>query len=310
MIPLLVIDIGTNSIVGLLSKKCKNEKIQVLTQKCESVRLGDNLEKTGKIHINAIQRTISVLEQYKQLAVYNNARIVVVGTHVFRAAENRMSVLEDIQLQTGLCVEVLTEAEEAKWSFWGAVFDRDLQNEVMLIDIGGGSTEWIIGIETNILQSYSFPIGALSLKERFVFHDPIQTEEIRQIEETVINQVQRIIKKDFYLNRSFIGVGGTITTLAALFYNQIQYNSDIVDGTVLYMPNIEKLYQKLRSSTIAERQRWLAFDPKRADIILIGTIILLTIMYHNKLDSIIVSDRGLQFGIVLREFKLNHMVKK
>jgi exopolyphosphatase/guanosine-5'-triphosphate,3'-diphosphate pyrophosphatase len=297
-----VIDIGTNSILYLLAEKTDQGFIVPLEQHFHAARLGENVDSTENIQEKGLHYTYEILKEYiKTATLHNTESIIIIGTHVFRKAKNRDDILQKIQKETGFHVEVLTENEEAEWSFHGAVYDKNLNGDLLVCDIGGGSTEIITGRDNDKIEMKSIPMGAVSLTERFLQHDPPLKTEWSSMIKYINQQMDNNIKTFFKHGQKFISVGGTVTTLASIELGLKDYDPRSVNGYNLTLERIGKLIDRLMKVTIAEREKILCLDPKRADIIIAGSAILKVVMELGKFESVIVSDRGLRFGIVLRE---------
>lgn len=293
-----VIDIGTNSVLYLLAEKGKDGLIRGLHQEFRSPRLGKGLGNTHRISQDAIGNTIPILKEYVALSKKQNAhRVIAVATHGLRIAENRSEVVRRFREETGLKVEILTEEQEAKASFLGAIYQRQISGPVCVVDIGGGSTEMIFGENGHIEFVKSIPIGAVTLTE--------------QGEGKIENHLEEMLKAHFnFVPVSFkcgmlVGVGGTITTLAGLELGLSTYDPNRVDGFWVPFSKIEYWYEKLASLSPEKRRALFKFDPDRADILPAGLLILKTLCTLGNFEKILVSDRGLRFGIALQQFEVN-----
>ena len=251
-------------------------------------------------------KAISVLIEYTNLARRQKAELVVaVATHALRTAKNRADVCRTLRQETGLKVRILTEREEAKAGFMGALSNKNMNIQSCVLDIGGGSTELTLGRSDRIIDFTSVALGAVGLTERFLHRDPplpSEWDEMNRFIESILTETFVHLLKE---GKQFIGVGGTVTTLAALDLGLQNYDSNRVDGHILHRDRIRQIMIKLQRMPVAKRQTLMHFDPHRADIILGGTGILRSVMIMGNYESIIVSDRGLRFGIAvqkLREF--------
>ena len=296
-----VIDVGTNSILYLLAER-RGGTVLDLFQRIRTARLGESISRSGRIGEQPLERAIRVLDEYRGLARIDRAdRILAVGTHVFRTAANREDALHRIQERTGLSVEVLSETEEALWAHRGAVHGRFLEGPVLTADIGGGSTELVLGRNGRILQSESMGIGAVTLAEQYLHHDPPVPGEMADLKAAIRKALEARLLPVATLARQLVAVGGTATTLAALDLGLVQYDPKPVDGHILPAASVENLLLELARLDADKRRRRLALDPARADIIVAGTAILDAVTASRPFDRVLVSDRGLRFGIALRE---------
>ena len=301
-----VVDVGTHSILYLLAEIDAKREVVSVYQEIQSVRLGRNVDNVGTIQGEVLSEALQVLKHYRELASKQEAeQIVVVGTQVFRTAKNEETVREAIQRETGLNLLILTEKEEAEWSYQGAVYGRDLEGPTSVGDIGGGSTEIILSDGDKIVDFESIRLGAVGLTEKFIHHDPPLQTECGSMEEHVLSSLEEVTNSLLKPGKRLVGVGGTVTTLAALDLRLKKYDPDRVDGYSMRYSNIEDMTDRMKRIPLAERKNLLKLDPKRADIILAGATVLKACMASGGFEEVIVSDRGLRFGIALRELTTN-----
>lgn len=298
-----VVDVGTNSIIYLLAQKEHHKRIEPVHQEHHDVRLGRMVWETGLIQEKPILEAISCLKQLYALAIKQHSdSIICVGTHIFRKAGNRHKVCERIFSETNLPIEILSESEEASWSFRGAVYGRAFPGTQTVIDIGGGSTELIQGTDGLISRFKSIELGAVTLTEKWITHDPPDDDEIKHLESAVTATWRNTVKGSINATGLCVGVGGSVTTLAALVLGLEVYDSKCIDGILVDLKTVQKLIDHMSGMNLAKRKKVLKSDPKRADIILAGAIILKVSMHEMHCSQIFISDQGLRFGIALREF--------
>ena len=247
-----------------------------------------------------MRNAITILNEFKNVSVDRGSNnILVAGTYAFRTAENSEHVRQTILLETGLSIRVLTEYEEAILSFYGAIHERGFSGTSLVVDIGAGSTEWLLG-NSRIFETNSVPLGALTATERYLKSDPPTNQEWSEMQSAVIAKCQSFspLKKG---TDHTLGTGGTITSLAALDMGLEQYDSKRVDGYLLSKKRLDSLIIRLRSVDSTQRRIMISYDPERADIILAGAHILKVFMELGNRTEILVSDRGLRYGIALQE---------
>lgn len=273
-----------------------------VSQKLFNVRLGKGVENFKKIEHSSLDKCLEILKKLKKLAqVQQSEKLIAVGTEVFRKAENRDQILKSIRKQTGLEVRVLSEKEEAEASFSGAVAGSRVRGEGWVVDVGGGSTEIIFGKQRQVIDFISMPLGAVGLTEKFIKSDPPSVQEISDLRNKVFTELNQysIIKN--FSSKMMIGVGGTITTAAAIHCNLKQYDPDVIQGKELRFFEIQAIVKRLCVVSLSERQNILSFDPERADIIIAGLVIVQSIMEAGNFQKIRVSDLGVRFGLAVKE---------
>lgn len=294
-------DLGTNTFL-LLIAEIKDGQISPICERETMVRLGKGVDAAGNLNVEAIQRGLECLQEYSRLAAEHQCeKILAVGTSALRDAANRLDFLQRAQLEAGVTINVISGEEEARLSYFGALSNKlDLDEPIAILDIGGGSTELVIGTHDELESVQSVNIGSVRLTERFLLNDPAPLQEVaairRQAEEIM---QQSWAEQDLYKVRSLAGTAGTITTLAAMAQRMKDYDPVKIDRFVLTKKALRGMVAELAALTLAERKRLPGLAPARADVILAGALILETFMDLFDFDEIIVSHRGLRFGVLL-----------
>lgn len=293
-----VIDIGTNSVLYLLAEKAHDGIVRTRHQEFRSPRLGKGLAQTQTISREAILKTLSILKEYVALSKKQNAhRVVIVATHGLRFAKNQSEVVQMFQQETGLPVHILSEEQEAKASFLGAMYQREISGLVCMADIGGGSTEIVFGEKGKMEFVKSIRLGAVTVTEHW---NPKMEQEVFEIFKTHFDTMPI-----FSWPQILVGVGGTITTLAGLELGLTTYAPNQVDGVWIPFSIIENWYERLSPLSLSQRRALVQFDPDRADILPAGLLILKILCTLGNFKKVLVSDRGLRFGIALQQFEVN-----
>ncbi|OGL45946.1 MAG: hypothetical protein A2161_00915, partial [Candidatus Schekmanbacteria bacterium RBG_13_48_7] len=203
-----------------------------------------------------------------------------------------------IKEEIGFDLRILTEAEEAYYSYHGGLSGLEYRSQKpVLVDIGGGSTEFIWTDNSGILNLISKPMGALRYTEEFLHHDPPLPSERSNLE-TKIQTILKILP--VITGDSLIGVGGSITTLAAIILRLQNYDPEKIHGQKFSIEKIVSSSQKLFQLPVNLRKQIPGLEPARADIILAGITILSQLMNKLEFSSIMVSNRGLRFGLMLK----------
>lgn len=305
MDPIAVIDIGTNSIRILAVKRNSDGGIETILRAMKIVRLGEEVDKNRLLSPYAMDRGISALRELKSKAQESGiSSFFPLATSAVRDAGNREEFVERVKDETGLNIKVLSGIEEAELSFQGAVWDFEFEFPVLVIDIGGGSTEFTIGRRKPVF-SESIDIGAVRITERFFKNDPITKEEYKKAALFIKNEITLIRSKLQKHNfRTAIGVGGTMTTLAAIEKGLKEYNPEYISGFCLTLKEVDRIIEKLLAKTTTERQKIPGLQPERADIIPAGALIVKTIIETISLQKIIVRDSDLLLGYALKVFNM------
>ena len=292
------IDIGTNSCRLLIAEKKANKSLDVLSRKLEITRLGEGVDQNRFLKEEAVNRVYKALEKYKKIIdKFQVDKVRVVGTSSLRDVENP-NLLTDKIRKLDLELEIISGEKEAELNYLGAA--SNLNENFLLIDIGGGSTEFIWP-NTSDINFKSLDIGCVRLTEKFI-SDP--REKISSLEQKEIQSyVENLLKKKLDLNKEFKvkGVGGTITTVAAVKLALEEYDSSKIENLKLEYFELENIINRFADLDLKARKKVKGLQPKRADIITAGLIILKTILNYINVKELYVSDHDLLYGLLKKE---------
>jgi len=291
-----VIDIGTNSVLLLVADVSDDGAVTALYDAAVITRLGEGIERENVIGGEALERTISAIAGYlKQSERYGVHDVRLIGTEVFREPANTREVQDKIRQATGCAVNVLTPLQEAELSFRSVLPADAVQNQfILVLDIGGGSTEIAWGDAEGPLMLRSMPVGCVFLTERFLFHDPPWREELESMRGEIRRHLSRLPELDEKLDA--VGIGGTVTTLAAVHNKLDVYDPARIDGTTLSRDDIAALFKRFCRISLNRRMKLKGMEQERADIITAGAAILAACADHFGLEKIRVSVRGVRYG--------------
>ena len=279
------IDVGTNS-VRLLIAECENNKINYVYKDLKTTRLGEGLQ-SNVLQEKAIDRTVQALEDFlKILDQFKITKVRAIATSAAREAINGDTLVKKA-LSRGLKIEIISGEEEAWLSFRGATSAWPGVPHQVVIDIGGGSTE-IIYSDKDEIVSTSIKAGAVRCTE-----DTWTEGQIRKAFQSVIERISSLSE------RMLIGVGGTITSLASIAQELTTYDYRLIQGFKLKFAKVKSIRNRLAQLPLAKRRQIPGLQPSRADIIVAGTDILLTLMSGLEEEQILVSERDLLDGIIL-----------
>ena len=302
MLKYAVLDIGTNSIKFHIAEKNPDNQRKTILDRAEVTRLGEGLNRTGKISPEAMERNIAVISEMfeiaRQIAV---DEIFAIGTMALRTASNANDFIDHIKNKFGISIEIISGDEEARLSFLAVNSSLDIRyGNFLIFDTGGGSTEFISGNDGKIQQKISLTIGVVRLTEDILISDPVKQQECDAANKIVQNTFSAIAMAN-PVDR-LIGVGATLTTLGAMKLKMENYDPEIIHGAELSFSDVEGLLSLLQSKTIAERKKIVGLEPRRADVILAGAMIVSNIM--NKIDAaeVIISDWGVRHGFLIDRF--------
>ena len=290
-----VIDIGTNSVRLLIAEKDEKGEWKILKKDLQSTRLGEGMTDKAFIGRSPEERTRKAIEEFAAAARLEGAsEIFAYGTSIMRDASNGGEFADKITSATGIPVRILTGKEEAYYSYIGAAGTPGVVTSV--VDIGGGSTEICMGFGTDIGMRHSFRMGCVRCSKQFNTTTLRGLAELKKhcfslFRHTNLLESMKNVKR-------WIGVGGTVTSLASMMQELEVYDASKVQDFVISQEEAYRWLRKLSSLSYDEKCHLPGLMPERADIIVAGTAILDSLMEYFALDEIIVSDRDLSEGLL------------
>lgn len=288
------IDVGTNT-VRLLVADVEDGKATHVERDREITRLGQGVDDQRRLDPDAVERTIEVVARFVGAGRDAGAeRIRVAGTSALRDATDRESFAGLVADRTRHPLEILTGADEGRLSMLGATSTLPPGKIYVVCDIGGGSTE----ISTPS-ASVSLDVGSVRLKERYLRDDPPTPDQLRAARRAVEDALDVTTRLVISGYETFVGVAGTITTLAALVAGQKTYDRQAVHGTVLRRDQVMAWTGKLMSMTTAEIVELGPVEPGRADVLAGGVLILKRTMLRFLFEEVLVSENDILDGLVL-----------
>jgi exopolyphosphatase/guanosine-5'-triphosphate,3'-diphosphate pyrophosphatase len=280
-----------------------------VVERAEITRLGRGVDRSGRLDPAAIRDTVEVLARFAGEARALGARgIACVATSAARDAANGAEFFDLARAQAGLVPEVISGDEEARL-VWASAW-RDFGSEgcgLVVVDVGGGSTEVCAGSGALPSARHSFQLGAVRLTERVAPPDPpgaAALAELRRLAAEALAPAPALAARAFAPGsaRTLVAVAGTVTTLAAVERALPVYDAGVVHGAELSLEALERVYARLGSLTTAERAALPGMEPKRADVIVGGCAVVLEAMRALGFDRLTVSDRGVRWGLLHDRF--------
>jgi exopolyphosphatase / guanosine-5'-triphosphate,3'-diphosphate pyrophosphatase len=301
---LAVIDVGTNTVRLLVAESVGRSAHRTVLTAQENTRLGQGLLPARELQPVPIRRTVRVLRRYRELAeAQGAAMILAVGTSALREARNRAAFLAAARDEAGVEVAVIAGEEEARLALLGVRAGYlDTPVRLVMMDIGGGSTELLLADGETILEAVSIGLGAVKLTESCLHGDPplpAELEAVRRAAAKPLDRARASELRDIRPSDAFVGTAGTVTSLAAVDLALVPYDPVRVTGHRLTRARVAHLLHQLASLPVAERRRVAGLEPARADIIVAGGVICLAAMDALDFPELVVSDAGLREGILL-----------
>ncbi len=314
------IDIGTNALRLLIAEMRRHGgrlEIRPIHEERRITRLGEGLVNSGVLSQPAITRTLQALKEFHAVVAEHPVdEVIAVATSAVREAGNRQSFLNRLREEIGLEAEVISGEEEARRTLKGVRYGlRADDRNFLVMDIGGGSTEWMVVTDGEIRGVKTAGIGVVKLADRTLVSDPLSDADqhrlIRGIEETigpVLKSLGPLIRHGENAPSSghrLIGTAGTVTTLAALELRMTVYDASRVQNMSLGLDRIEAWYRMLVGMSLNERKALAGLDKGREDLIVPGTALLMTAMRLLGSREVVVSDYGLKEGVLIDWFERN-----
>ncbi len=298
------IDIGTNTMLMLIADVNGDGSLETISDCQVIARVGKGVDKSGGIAWDAFTRSERFLAEYLERAREAQVDIVrATGTSALRDARNGDDYVDYMYQKLGVEIEILSGDEEALWTYGGAISGfPDRSGRYAVLDIGGGSTELTVGEGFRILERKSVDIGCVRLTEKFLHHAPPTASEI----DDMIGRIDEALTEYPAFDPAethFVGVAGTVTTLAAVEKGLKEYDGEAISGFRLTREMIQRRFEEFRQLTREEMQNAMHIDPGRADIILVGIGILKRLTESRDIPAVTVSERGLRYGIAMREWE-------
>jgi exopolyphosphatase/guanosine-5'-triphosphate,3'-diphosphate pyrophosphatase len=296
------IDVGTNTILLLVAELDEDGAFRVLTDRAEIARLGEGVDRTRSLSAAGVERALVVLREYVHACRnFGVEEIAAAGTSALRDALNAKSFLARLKQEFKLDLRVLSGREEAAYSYLAVQKGLQLDaQDVLVVDVGGGSTEFILAKDGKLHGLASLDVGSVRLTERFLASDPARKEECDRLIQTVDQSLTKLLADwgGEPSRTTMVGIAGTFTTLSAVEKGLTHYSHSEVHGSRLSRAEVERQVELYRARTVAERKQIAGLEPKRADVILAGALAIQRIMTLFDIDEAIVSDQGIRYGLL------------
>jgi exopolyphosphatase/guanosine-5'-triphosphate,3'-diphosphate pyrophosphatase len=291
------IDCGTNSTRLLVA----DDEGRTIERLMRITRLGRGVDGSGRLAPEAIARTVEVLGEYREVMNRHGVeKVRMTATSAARDASNREEFFDAAEAVVGTRPELLSGVDEAQLSFVGATSDLDPSDgPFLVVDIGGGSTELAVG-RSEPEGQMSLDIGCVRLTEKYLLSDPPRPEELTntlQVIESFLDDVAREMPASTEARR-FVGLAGTVTTVAAVEIGLAEYDPDVIHHFVLTKDAVEDVFRTLATEALDDRIHNPGLEKERADVIVGGCCILVGVMRYFGFDECLVSERDILDGLV------------
>ncbi|GHH90557.1 Ppx/GppA phosphatase family protein [Streptomyces capillispiralis] len=302
------IDCGTNSIRLLVADvDPETGELTELDRRMTIVRLGQGVDRTGRLAPEALERTFAACREYAEIITSHGAeRLRFVATSASRDAENRDAFVRGVLDILGVEPEVITGDQEAEFSFTGATRELagrpDLHRPFLVVDIGGGSTEFVVG-DDHVRAARSVDVGCVRMTERHLVRDGVVTDPPSEeqiaamradIEAALDHAEETVPLREAH---TLVGLAGSVTTVSAIAQDLPEYDSEAIHHSRVSRDRVREITEWLLRSTHAERAAVPSMHPGRVDVIGAGALVLLSIMERIGAEEVVVSEHDILDGI-------------
>ncbi len=298
-----IIDIGSNSIKFFVGELAADKTITTVVDTNDIVRLGEDLDKTGMINPEPMKRNVESVANFAAQARELGAdEIVAVGTMALRKASNSAEFVQKVKDACGVDVRIIPGEEEARYSYLAILSGLPIGDEdIVIFDTGGGSTEFTFGHGKELGKSFSVNLGAVRITENYLKSDPVTEDEVK----AAIAQIDKEFAEAGVNGKpmKLVGMGGTVTSMGAVKHKMVKYDPDVIQGSTLTKADIDEQIKEYSGRTVEQRKELPGLQPKRADVILAGACILKVITDRLGCDELTISDRGVRHGLAFDLFQ-------
>ena len=293
-----MIDVGTNS-ARLLVADVEGRRVTPVERRSTVTRLGRGVDLSGRLSAEAIEDACEAIGEYvERLWELGSGTVAVIATSAVRDADNGEAFVAELRERFALSARVLDGGEEAHLTYLGATAEKQPQAPTLVVDIGGGSTELIVGTGEAVAFHTSLQAGVVRHTERHIATDPPTPVEMESLADDVRGAIEAVLE-DAPAAEQGIAVAGTPTSLAAVEMGLDPYDPDRVHGHVLTLPSIQRMLSQLASVPLAERREIPGLHRDRAPTIVAGVVILVEAMRAFDLEEIAVSEHDILYGTAI-----------
>jgi exopolyphosphatase/guanosine-5'-triphosphate,3'-diphosphate pyrophosphatase len=297
-----VIDVGTNSVKFHVAERRADGELRTVVDRADITRLGEGLAESGRLGAEPVQRTVAAIHSMVEEADRHGANaIAAVATAGLRVAPNAADLIDSVRAETGVSIEVISGEEEGRLAYLAAMSSLPVaRGSLVVFDSGGGSTQFTFGHGAQVEERFSLDVGAVRMAERYRLGGAVSEDELKAALVGIAAELDRLDARPVF--DAVVGMGGTVTNLAAVKHGLARYNPDLVQGTVLDVAEIDRQIEMYRSRSAEERGKIVGLQPARAEVILAGACIVRSVLTMLRHDTVTVSDRGLRHGVFIQRF--------
>jgi exopolyphosphatase/guanosine-5'-triphosphate,3'-diphosphate pyrophosphatase len=297
-----VIDCGTNSVKFLIGEHDADGAWRAVVDRAEVTRLGEGLRETGELGAEPMQRTMSAIAEMVDEARRNQVgAVAAVGTAGMRIARNSHELVTAVRDRCGIEIEIISGEDESRSAFLAVKSALGLvRGSLVVFDTGGGSSQFTLGEDDQVDERFSVDVGAVRFTEAFGLAQIVPQERLERAIDAISADLGRLDGRS--APDVLVGMGGAVTNLTAVALGLGKYDPEVVQGALLDIAEVERQIALYAGRSADERRAIVGLQPKRAEVILAGALIVMTIMTKLGKESFVVSDRGLRHGVLAERF--------
>lgn len=291
------LDLGSNTFLLLVAEINNGKVVKVYEDLVTITRLGQGVNQSGEFHPEALERVEECFKHYSAVIQKHKVdKVIAMATSAARDAKNKEDFFS-LGRKYNIPIEIIPGEKEAEITYLGSTFDI-AGDGVAVIDVGGGSTEVIVKNSEGTLLGKSLDIGSVRLTEKFISKHPVSMKELQNLKSYVIESLES--NKAFLPNQvnKVVAVAGTPTMLSCLV-QEIEFQEELVHKSELSVSVMEEWLERLANLSVKERTSFKGMVAKRADVIIAGLVILIEVTKYLGVDQLIVSTKGVRFGVAL-----------
>lgn len=299
---LAAIDIGSNSVRLMVADAAADGSYRVLDDHKETTRLAHGLAAEGRLAVEAMHHTVDALKRMKAIVEgYQVDRLEVIATSAVREAANGLDFVDYVRQHLGLVIQVIPPHEEGELSYRSAKAHFSLADQqVLLVDLGGGSAELVFAAKGIIEEIYSLPVGAVRLTEACLRNDPPTRDELKALKKRLKKEFAEQVGDLTFFPAAMIGAGGTFTALANISRRGRGLDAGGVGGHEMNRSEVRQILERLSHLPLAERRAVPGLNPDRADIIVAGVAVIERLMKWLRINRLLIHDKGVRDGLLRR----------
>jgi exopolyphosphatase / guanosine-5'-triphosphate,3'-diphosphate pyrophosphatase len=302
---LAAIDIGTNSIRCIVVEVDQQGRYMILDDEKATVRLGENLAASGAISAAAFARAVDAMSRIRKLIDgLKVSEVEAVATSAVRSASNGEELVGVLTRELGREIRIISGDEEAELVAQSVRHNFDMSGKrYMIIDIGGGSVEIMSAVANHVENCFSLELGAVRMTDRFITSDPVRASDITKLKRFIRSELKTVFAEKRSMVQTFIGSGGTITTLASMVMNMRRQTYSTTHGFEVLRSEVVHLLAMLVRKDVKSLRNVPGLNPDRADIIVAGLVVIDELMKYFGANMMLVNERGIREGLIIRCLK-------